>query len=118
MERDSGTPLLSGCHLLANYDAHWFWSSAVGLVFRVKRTVHFAELGVPASGETFNHAGPSAIPSWATVRGARLYSRRPVHHGRTFGELCSILCVRSRVQGGTLQVSRAGNAGKKPDNAN
>ena len=66
----------------------------------MKRTVHFDELGLLASGETFNLAGPSAIPSWATVRGARLYSRRPVQHGRTFGELCSILCVRSRVQGG------------------
>ena len=90
----------------------WVRGSAVGLVFRVKRTVHFAELGLPASGETFNHAGPSAIPSWATVRGARLYSRQPVQHGRTFGELCSILSSGPGSREGTLQVSRAGNAGK------
>ena len=35
--------------------------------------------------------------------------------GGPFGEQGSILCGRSRVRGGTLQVSRAGNAGK-PDN--
>ncbi len=92
-----GRRCYSVCHLLVS--VLWVGVPRLGLGGGVKRTVHFRVLGVPASGETFNHAGPSATPSLATVRGARLNSRRPVHHGRTFGELCSILCARSRVQG-------------------
>ena len=103
-----GRRCYSVCHLLDSVR----WAGIPPWVAGVKRTVHFAELGLPALGETFNHAGPQLFP-----------------RGQPFEELGSTLGGQSNMGGhsesyarsyasdpesrdGTLQVSRAGNAGK------
>ena len=112
MGRDSGMPFL--VRLPPPGISPW----AVGSWFRrwsgnrVKRTLHFQGLGYPAGATAATAPVHQRCPSGATVRGARLDSRRRSVAGGRSESYARSYASGPGSRDGTLQVSRAGNAEK------
>ena len=95
-----------------HHTLRWFGDAAPWVGFLVKRTVRFDGLGQPAGAKELNTPMPQRHPLQTPIGRARLNpSGQSILGGRSESRARSY-APGPESRDGTLQVSRAGNAGK------
>ena len=109
-EGNRGCRCLSGCHLRAS--VRGVRVPRLGLGYLVKRTVRFVGLGLPAGARELNTPMPQQYPSQTPIGRARLNPFGKSNAGGRSESRARSYAANPGSRDGTLQVSRAGNAGK------